>query len=558
MKKIIYFIVLLLIISSCNDILDLTPRDRISEESVWEDEKLTELYVTTCYHAVEHGFYAGLWGGGISGETMYIGSQNYVLQGSLTPDNVTSVDPTDSYLKIGTPPGLNYWKNAYSYIRKINVFFEQIDGAKFSDDVKNKMKGEMKFLRAFTYSNLIWRYGGVPIIDYTFELNDDYYTSFARASYDDCVTFIIKDLDDAITLLPDQQTGSNLGRASADAAKALKSRVLLYAASLLNNPSNDKTKWQKAADAAEKLLNTRYSLYSDYQYLFLPSSLSGNKEIIFARYFTQANCHYIHVWNGRNADYAAGSTNAPTQNIVDAYQMTNGELPFLDNGSINPKSGYDPQNPYVNRDPRFEATILHDGSFWRGRITDSFHGGLDSPEGSIISNSASATSYYLKKFVQSELVPAGDITKSAVNSTSPYIFFRYAEILLNYAEAKFELGDEATARQYLNMVRSRTGVEMPSVIATGQELRKKIQNERQVELAFEGHRYFDVRRWKIASDTENKNVMGMNIVKLADGTKTYTPYKILERHFYDQLYLVPIPRTEIDKSLGALNQNPGY
>ncbi|MCK9618780.1 MAG: RagB/SusD family nutrient uptake outer membrane protein [Lentimicrobiaceae bacterium] len=558
MKKIIYLIVAALALTSCKDILDLKPLDRISETSVWNDQSLIELYVTTNYHAVEHGFYqGGIWGGAISGEINSSSNASFVLQGSLTSDNVTSVDPSDSYLKIGTPPGLNYWKSAYSYIRNINVFFTKIDDAPIDIAVKNRLKGEMKFIRAFTYANLICRYGGVPIIDYVFALNDDF-TKVSRASYDDCVNFIIKDLDDAIGLLPNQQTGALLGRVSGDAARALKSRVLLYAASPLNNPANDLAKWTKAATAAEALLNSGYALYNNYQNLFLPGAITSNKEIIFARYFTQANCHYTHFWCGRNADNAGGFANAPTQNMVDAYEMVNGELPYLENGSINSASGYDPQNPYVNRDPRFEASILHDGSVWRGRVTETFQGGIDSPGSSMSPWNASLTSYYLKKFVQPELIPAGDIKASSINSTSPYVFFRYAEILLNYAEAKFELGDEVNARKYINMIRSRSGVDMPPVTASGQELRKKIQNERRIELAFEGHRFFDVRRWKIATTTEIKNVMGMKIIKLGDGSKTYTPFQILERHFSDNLYLVPIARIEIDRSLGALKQNPGY
>ena len=553
MKKIIYSIITLLVITSCKDILDVKPVDRISESSVWNDQSLIQLYVTTSYHAVEHGFYQNIWGCGISDEALPSGNQNYVLQGTLSADNITSVDPDESYLKIGTPSKLNYWKTAYSYIRNINVFFSKIDGSPIDDATKNELKGEMRFIRAWTYANLIERYGGVPIIDYVFALNDDF-TKVSRASYDDCVTFIIKDLDEAISLLPAQQTGSNLGRASADAARALKSRVLLYAASLLNNPNHDLGKWTKAANAAEALLNSRYSLYNNYQNLFLEKYLQNNNEIIFARYFTQSNYNRLNINCGRNADHGWGGQNAPTQNLVNDFEMVNGELPYLKNGLVNPASGYNPQDPYKNRDPRFDASILHDGSVWMGRSTDTFSGGIDSPEGTIEPWNASTTSYYFKKFVDPNLPPSG----SSTNATSPYIFFRYAEILLNYAEAKFELGEEATARQYLNMVRSRSGVEMPPVTATGQQLREKIQNERRIELVFEGHRYFDVRRWKIASETENKNIMGMNITKLADGSKTYAPYQILERHFSDPLYLVPIPRVEVDRSLGALKQNPGY
>ncbi|MFT3949900.1 MAG: RagB/SusD family nutrient uptake outer membrane protein [Agriterribacter sp.] len=554
MKNIIVLFYCILIITSCKkDILDVAPKDRLAEESVWKDAKLIELYVTTNYHAVEHGFYQNIFGCGISDETTPNGNQNYVLQGTLNSDNVTQIDPGDSYNKIGSPQGLNYWKTAYSYIRNVNIFFSHIDASPIDDALKNRLKGEMKFIRAWIYSNLIWRYGGVPVIKDVFELNKDF-TDISRSPYDECVDFISEDLDDAISLLPARETGANLGRASGDAAKALKSRVLLYAASPLNNPSNDKAKWQKAADAAEALLNSGYSLNSNYQNLFLAKYLSSDNEIIFARYFTQANFHRLNINCGRNGDHGWGAQNSPTQNLVDDYEMTNGELPFLTSGEVNPASGYNPQDPYVNRDPRFEATIIHDGSIWMGRATESYSGGLDSPEGSIEAWNASTTSYYIKKFVDPDLPPSG----SSINATSSYIFFRYAEILLNYAEAKFELGDETNARKYLNMVRDRTGVNMPAVTTAGQELREKIHHEYRIELAFEGRRYFDVRRWKIAPETESKSVMGMRIDYQDNGSKVYTPFVIMERHFYDQLYLVPIPRAEIDKSLGALTQNPGY
>lgn len=213
---------------------------------------------------------------------------------------------------------------------------------------------------------------------------------------------------------------------------------------------------------------------------------------------------------------------------------------------------YDPENPYLNRDPRFYATILHNGSVWADRETETFEGGLDSPQSTIGSWNASLTSYFLKKFIPEEIPPSG----SSVNPDNPFIFFRYAEILLNFAEAKFELGDEETARTYLNKVRNRKSVEMPPVTASGEELRQKITNERRVEFAFEGHRFFDVRRWNIAMETEN--LLGMNIVKDEQGKLSYEVFTLLERHFFEKHYYIPITRTEIEKSKGSLTQNPGY
>lgn len=325
--------------------------------------------------------------------------------------------------------------------------------------------------------------------------------------------------------------------------------MLLYAASPLNNPNNDLAKWELAANAAEELIDTRYSLHDDYQNVFL----GHNEEIIFARYFTQANSYELHFQVGRNGNNGWGS-DSPTQNLVNDYEMVNGESPYLADGSINPESGYDPNNPYENRDPRFYASILHDGAMWMGRETETFDGGMDSREGPVAAWNGSMSRYYLKKFVSEDIPPTG----STVNPTSPWIMFRYAEVLLNYAEAKFMLGDELTAREYLNKVRSRASVGMPDVTETGEDLFEKIQNERRVELVFEGHRYFDVRRWMIADETESENIMGIVIKKEPNGTKTYSFNQLTERQWDDRLYRLPIPRTEIDRSQGSLTQNPGY
>ena len=540
MRRIVYIIITVFVLFSCdNNLLNLTPSDSVSEDDVWNDESLIDLYVNNCYLGIDHGFYQGMLCSA-SDESYDIhdaGEYYIVQQGNLTSDNITDISAN-----------LNIWSDAYSYIRLVNVFFEKIDNAPVDDDSKQEMKGEMKFIRAFIYANLIWRYGGVPIIDYVFELNDDY--SIGKDSYDDCVDFICSELDDAISLLPDLQEDDELGRASADAAMALKSRVLLYAASPLNNPDNDLDKWQDAADAAEDLLNSGYSLYNDYQNLFL----SDNAEIIFARYFTQANSTSINTWNGRNGDSGWGG-NCPTQNLVNDYEMINGELPYEEEELIvNPSSGYDPDNPYVNRDPRFYASILYDGAVWMDRETETYSGGLDSRASSSQSWNATLTGYYLKKFIPEDIAPSG----SSTNPTSPWIFFRYAEILLNYAEASFELGDEETARKYVNMVRSRSGVEMPSITATGEKLKEKIHHERRIELAFESHRFFDVRRWKTASNTENRDLLKIVITQNGDDSKTFEIEKLLERAFYDQHYLLPIPYTEISKSNGSLEQNSGY
>ncbi|SJN19255.1 RagB/SusD family nutrient uptake outer membrane protein [Sphingobacterium sp. JB170] len=542
MKKIIYSLLILATLASC-DTLDLKPLDKLSEDDTWTDPALVQLYVNANYNAILHGYEDDVFAAA-SDESYDLHNHGnmFVLQkGEVSADNISMLSGR-----------VNYWSLGFRQIRNMNVFFSKIEQTPVDGDAKGAMVGEMKFLRAFVFANLIWRYGGVPLITKVYELNEDY--TLSRDSYADCVEFIVKELDEAIALLPAKQSGAGLGRASADACRALKSRVLLYAASKLNNPSNDRAKWQRAADAAGELLGA-YALHPDYQELFL----EANDEIIWARYFTQSTATDYNWKNGRNGD-DGGNYQGPTQNLVNAYEMkATGLRPYTAQPGgtlvVNPQSGYDQSDPYSGRDPRFYATILHDESMWMGRQTETFKGGLDSPESKIQPWNASLTGYALKKFLNEDIPPTGNTERP----TNPWIYFRYAEILLNYAEAQFELGNEDIAREYLNLVRSRLSVKMPPVTDSGEKLRARIHNERMVELAFEEHRFFDVRRWMIAQETENADLLKMTIVKQTGGKKAYTVSVLsAERDFRTQHYRLPIPRAEIEKSLNSLEQNPDY
>ncbi|MDR2041432.1 MAG: RagB/SusD family nutrient uptake outer membrane protein, partial [Tannerella sp.] len=433
MKKYICILWLLAGVASC-DVLEMTPLDKISEADTWTDQALIQTYVNGSYNAVQHGFGRAMIS--VASDDAYSIFNNagfYFAQlGTLTSDNVTGMDAR-----------LNLWTYAYGYIRNINTFFEKIEEAPVDGDFKNAAIGEMKFIRAYVYAGLIWLYGGVPLITKTFQLNEDY--AVTRSSYDECVNFIVAELDDAMLRLPARQPDSQKGRASGDACRALKARVLLYAASALNNPDGDRSKWQRAADAIEPLLNAGYELHGDYRSTFL----TDNSEIIFARYFTSSVSHNFQYINGRSGSNGGGE-GCPLHNLVNAYEMAStGLLPYSEEAdgtlTLNTASGYDPDHPYDGRDPRFDATILHDGSMWQGRETETFHGGLDSPESSVAPWNASLTAYCYKKFIIEDVLVVG----AAVNQTNPWIYFRYGEALLNYAEAKFELGDEEAAREYL-------------------------------------------------------------------------------------------------------------
>jgi hypothetical protein len=257
-------------------------------------------------------------------------------------------------------------------------------------------------------------------------------------------------------------------------------------------------------------------------------------------------------------DESWANTNV-TQEMVDAYEMKDGTLP------TEAGSSYDPLNPYANREPRFYASVLFDGAMFKGREVecwindnpnDILNSGLDSDKNPIGDWNASATRYTMRKFMDETL------STGPVICPQPWIYMRLGEIYLDYAEAMYQTGNEPEARKYVNLIRQRgraglTNV-LPDITVSGEALWKKIVNERRVELAFEDHRYWDVRRWKIADQTENITVHRMQIYKnLASGKKTYSVDPLQERKFYSQHYFLPVPRDEMNKDPN-LEQNPGY
>ncbi len=534
MKKIILIIIISTIFGSCQkDILNISPTDRLSESAVWDDFTLTKLFVNAQYNALQSGF---------SNDVQYFCDDSYsqynlggyqdIAKGTLTSNSVG-----------GLSVNFNYWNTGFGAIRNFNIFFEKIDNVPGIEEEKAQLIAEVKFLRAFAYAKLIWNYGGVPIIEKAFSLGETL-TGITRNTYDECVVYILKDLNDAIGILPNQQSGSNLGRASADAARALKSRVLLYYASPLNNPSNIPSRWKDASDAALDLINSnRYSLYNNFHGLFIGEA---NNEAIFSRFYSTDVSHNLGYYSGPIGSGGLGQRD-PSQTLVDAFEMTNGVIPVI-NGVINPDANntYNPNNPYINRDPRFYATALYNGANYKGRTIQPYEGGAD-----FFGNDATPTGYYLYKFIDQNLPNS---------ATTPYTyswhFFRLAEIYLNYAEAQYNLGNEDNARLYVNKVRER--VNMPDITETGSALFDRIVHERQVELALEGYRYYDVRRWKIAPQTEVLPIQGMQIVRNVDGSFTYNRLNLLPRVWDEKYYLLPIARQEVLSSEGGLVQNPGY
>ena len=529
------------LISSCKkNVLDTTPLNSYSEELVWQDGKLIETFVNNTYRVVPHGFNYSM-ANSLSTLTdennaRAYSSANIINAGNITPDALGALD---------------YWNDPqrgfYKVVTNTNLFFSQIEASPIDTALKNRMIGEMRFLRAYAYFRLISFYGGVPLITKPFGLTDDF--SVPRNTYQECMTFVLQELDKAAQELPLIHSAANMGRVTKGAALALKSRALLYAASPQNNPAKVVAKWQEAADAAKAVIDlNQYQLFADYKTLFLASRIY-NSEIIWTRPFNlQVDNENVFVELSQYPNGYGGFAQVhPLQNIVDDYETLNGKLPKND-------PTYNPQNPYINRDPRFYASILYDGAPFKDRQVETFlPKGQDSNEGSSSPWNSTQTGYYQRKFLDETITNPGGTN---IGST-PWTFIRYAEILLNYAEAKFNLGDEATCREYINKIRSRPSVNMPPVTESGAALLSRLQNERRIELAFEDHRWFDVRRWKIAPLVLNIPGKRMAITKDATGKKTYTVVEFQPRNFFEKNYLVPIPQYEIAKN-PKLIQNPGY
>lgn len=441
------------------------------------------------------------------------------------------------------------WEREYAGIRVANIMLSKIGDVPWTAAQSPvRIDGEMHFLRAFFYFELIKRFGGVPIIDHVYGANDD--IDIPRNTYDECVSFILQDLDIAEQELPADYGDSDYGRATLGAAKALRARALLYAASPLNNEPGDKNKWKLAADAARAVMEmNKYSLQDTYNdILNVPTS----PEYIMIK-IRGPRVSYDNKIKDFAMSPGSGGINGqmnPTQNHVDMYEMTSGKK------ITDPDSGYDPQNPYANRDPRLTGNVLYNNELWQGRRLEMWNGGKDYQTNNPI---YTVTRYYCRKMWPEAYTGTGSGT-ALLN----FIFFRYAEVLLNYAEAQNEAtGPDASVYDAINQIRNRTSVQMPPVAAglTQAQMREVIRHERAIELAFEDFRWYDIMRWKIGTDVINQPVYGMNVEKNTDGSFTYS--KVLlpssyQKVFTDKQNLYPIPRTEIYKSKDILKQNPDW
>lgn len=612
MKKLTNFIlslILVLLLPACeSELLDKTPLDSYSDATVWSDPNLASAYLSYCYHYLNYGLRAVMLGSVCDEMPVGRGSSNQPYNaGTISPDNLGGAQGNPFFTHLSWSTG--NWQN----VQRINLFLDNIDlikdkypaseqaGVKIKTDV---LKGEALFLRAFVYHNFCRLYGGVPLMSTANKLGDDF-EGLTRSTFEATVNFILKDCDDAAALLP-LKADQVMGRATKEAALALKSRILLFAASDLTadgtaaselagykSGTNRTTLWTSAKNAAQAVMDLATAKLADfgapdqaavaknYFELFKSYTLADD-EIIWGRMFTLSlgQTHRINQTNGPNGINNFGR-NGPLQQMVDEYEMSDGSK-FFDHFEIdanklykNKSTKFGNESPYYNREPRFYANVLYDSAVWQprpanlaaqdplgiyerrthrtmksdGTYTDQF--GLDTRKGPLSPGNGCYGGYLTKKFMDN--TSNGDVQ----NNQNVWIYMRYAEVVLNYAEACLELGETVEAAKYINIIRNRAG--LPDF--TG-DIEQALRHERKIELYGEESRWYDIRRWKILIDVMTPPLGGIDIleVKNTDGT-IVTTWKWIKAHTdnvpSEKLYWIPIGTTEIKKA-PQLVQNPGY
>lgn len=565
-KTILYGAALLLLVNACDSILDREVVLSLTEDDVLTLYNNTQSRAVAIYNYLPSGFRC------VDGAMMASASDEaeYTLEtSSIQMFNVGSWNAKNN------PDGGSWWNN-FRGIYLVNHFLANSDNLDLEmyrlnpDDIgheqyQNRLdnikrwKYGVRFLRAYFYFELIKRYGGVPVITRPVEIGD----SFPRNTLDSCVNFIVKECDDIALGLPIKYTEQeNLGRATRGAVLALKSRVLLYAASdLFNSPEkwasdyankdlisvktiDRKERWKRAADAAKDVIDLAdagYALSNNYQGIFRSYT---DTEIILARRDGASN-------DFEKANYPVGydlgnSGNTPSLNLLDDYEM-------LDGTAFDWSNKNHAANPYKGRDPRLAFTILSNMTKFNGRPVECWTGGRD---GKGVPR-ATKTGQYLLKYIDPELNLLEGRT-----SVHTWILIRLAEVYLNYIEALNEYQPaHSDIKIYYDKIRRREGIKMP-VLPDGLDqdaVRQKIRHERRIELAFEDHRLWDARRWMIAADNEmgkgvlNIPLRGLEILNRG-GVPSYRPIEIEKRNFEPKMYLYPIPQGDLD--IAGWSQNP--
>jgi len=603
---------------SCEDILDQQAVDSFNEETVFQDINLVKAYLGRCYDWIggDDNLVLGLREdllASATDETLCIhrpGGYTFV-QGKMSPDEMGHFgDWRFSFLR---------WDPLYKNIRNLNVFLANIDnvpvGTANDEALLERMKAEAHFIRAFNYTNLLRSYGGVILVDEPFELGQDF-SNIKRSSVDETLDFILRDIEKAIAGLP-EKGGIEQGRATKGAAGALKSRLLSFCSGELMNggyePSNPLVSFQngsrtqrlEAAKAAAKdVMDGKYGdyglagstevppaelseddvkAYADNFYNLFNQKGDWNEEVIWGVQYlnAQGNAVAQNKWNGPNGYHNWGNNN-PLEPVVRQFEMKDGS-PFQwdkydpGNETVREFSAAelkaDPErNPYVGREPRFYATVLFDGAKWQDRPSDvagldpegrvqtgytysssgEMTAGLDTRQSLIESWNGTKVGYYLKKYMDES------VDGQYFNNENAWLEMRYAEVLLDFAEAAIELGDVQEGLDALNLVRYRAG--LPGRETSDQDqAREWLRHERQIEFFGEGDRWYSIRKWMIA-DEVIKDVHPIVISHYADGSSKWhydTSTTVDNRGWRDRQYWMPISRTEMNKA-PQLTQNPSY
>ncbi|MGI6073637.1 MAG: RagB/SusD family nutrient uptake outer membrane protein [Fermentimonas sp.] len=588
--SIIIVLIGFIIFNSCDDFLETRPLTEYSDFDVWESEdpSLIESFLSEIYLEIEHGFEK-------YPTSVYVDEADARANTGILNVNSGGDSPTSGGY-------WHQWPKIYRQIRNCNIALENLQRSPVEKELRDRFRGEALFLRAMYYHQLLKLYGGVPIITEAYKLSDDFLVP--RSTFSDCVNFIVEDCEEAIKLLPEKYSGKDRGRATKGAAMALKSRILTYAASDLHQnikkifpdynfpellgyvDGSQKERWKMAKKASKDIIDLGlYDLYKNNpkskeeatencQMLFLTYE---NEEDILVRYFRSD------WWKGVNTcplqlyypnGFGGRGNNAPLGNLVDAFEMNDGSK-FDWNNPIHSSK------PYNNRDPRFYSFIIYNGSTVRDIGRDAslldkdptstlqvghyerwdeasgsiiLEHGLDTRQSSVRPSEAGFTGYYIRKMMDPTIdgwFYAQDI---------PWRYFRYAEVLFNYAEACIELGEEAEARKYLNMIRKRAG--MPEITDNGMNLRNRMRNEKRVEMMYEDQRYYDVRRWMIGEEAYGDCYAANILYPLLDNKKTskvpvITHIVFQKREWHNKMYFKPIYHDEILRN-NLLIQNPGY
>jgi hypothetical protein len=536
---------LVTLLFSCKGALDLLPTDQVADPTVWSSTANADLFLNNVY-------------GSIQDQTRPEDPEDNRTDDALYKN--TSGNSTSVYNKAGYGPsnGPSYWGN-YTFIRKANLFIEKVEASSFPASYKKLRLAEARFLRAWWYMGLWTHHGGVPIITDVLNISEDG-DAVLRARNTDAETyqFIVNECAAIANDLPATRQGAEPGRITKGAALTLKAYCELFNASPLKNPTNDVARWALAAASFKTVMDMGiYSLFPNFETQFYEEN-DTNPEVIFAK---QHLGNVGALGSGREGEQgpafikgvlASISGVNPTQQIVDAFRMANGK------DITDATSGYDPQNPYVGREKRFYSSIVYDGAVWNNEVFV-MKQGVGSANRTDLGNidDATNTGYYMRKMLNEKYAT----TKNNNMSSADNQFFRYANVLLMYAEAKNEAlsAPDATVLDAVNKVRLRS--ELPALPAglTQAQMRAEIRKERRVELFMEEWRWYDLIRWKTAEIELNKPSLGMKI-DLVGGKPVYTIINAPGggRTFNaPKNYLFPIPQSAIDKN-AKLTQNPGY